>query len=439
MCRLRRWLVCWIVVCLAPLALAQETTLESRAREVQALLCAEPKIPSGLFDESFLKAVPAEQLAVTCKQLYGQLGAIRTLELSRRQGEWQANYQAVLEKGSAMPVTLTCDPKPPHAIVGLWFGPPVPRIDDLAGIVDALKKLRGKVSFGAWKLGEKLEPLCELESDTPLALGSAFKLYVLGALVQEVGAGRVKLESSVPLELRLVSLPSGRLQSWPIGTPLTLAGLACAMISESDNTATDHLLFALGREKVEALLAPMGNEHAARSLPFLGTAEMFRLKLAQDGALADAYAKLDEKARREFLARELDPARIPLESLEAAAASWSKPRHVDDIEWFASARDLARAMDWLRRATEDPRTRLLREVLAINPGLPVDKHEFPFVGFKGGSEPGVLDLTYLLQHESGTWYALSATWNDTRRKLDDEKLTGLVARAIELLGTAAGK
>ncbi len=439
MTAVRTLLVAWLIAVLAPLLPAQEITLESRAREVQALLAAEPRIPPGLFDESFLKAVPADQLVATCQQLYGQLGAIRELKLSRAQGEWQANYQAVLEKGFGMPVSLTCDAKPPHAIVGLWFGPPVPLVEDLAGVVDALKKLRGKVSFGAWKLGEKLEPLAELESDTPLALGSAFKLYVLGCLVHEVGAGRAKLESLAPLQARLCSLPSGRLQSWPVGTPLTLAGLACAMISESDNTATDHLLFALGREKVEAMLAPMGNEHAARSLPFLGTAEMFRLKLFQDGALADAYAKLDEKARREFLARELDPAKIPIDSLTAAAGSWSKPRHVEDLEWFASARDLARAMDWLRRETEGERTRLLRDVLAINPGLAIDKQVFPFVGFKGGSEPGVLDLTFLLQHRSGTWYALTVTWNDPKRKLDEDKLTGLATRAIELVGAAAGR
>lgn len=422
---------------LAPFAAAQEATLESRAREVQALLCAEPRIAPDLLDESFLKVVPAEQMQATAKQLFGELGAIRELRLSRKQGAWAANYTAVLEKGFTMPVTLTLDAKAPHSIVGLWFGPPVPLVQDLAGIVEALRKLRGKVSFGVWRLGEKLEPLVELESDTPLALGSAFKLYVLGALVQAVLDGRTKPESCMPLQARLASLASGRLQSWPAGTPMTALALACAMISESDNTATDHLLSLVGRDRVEAQLAVMGNEHAAKSLPFLSTAEMFRLKLGQDGALADAYAKLDEGARREFLARELDPAQLPIASLEVPAASWSKPRHVDDIEWFASAHDLARALEWLRRATEDPRTRLLREVLAINPGLPVDKQEFPFVGFKGGSEPGVLDLTYLLQHESGAWYALSATWNDTRRKLDDEKLTGLVARAIELLGAAA--
>ena len=36
------------------------------------------------------------------------------------------------------------------------------------------------------------------------------------------------------------------------------------------------------------------------------------------------------------------------------------------VEWFASANELVRAMDWLRRNADDT----ARAILAINPGLP---------------------------------------------------------------------
>jgi beta-lactamase class A len=417
----------------APPAAQSEATLESRAAEVQRMISASPEWADGLFDAAFLQAVPPAQVAQISKSLHSNYGAITEMRIDARESPWSGKLSALTDKGFTIPVSLTLDASPPHAVVGLWFGQPVPRIEDWAALVKRLRALHGDVSFGAWKLGETLEPLAELESDRPLALGSAFKLYVLGALARELESGALRADSTVELRAAWRSLPSGRLQDWPAGLPMTVSSLAAAMISESDNTATDHLLFALGRAKVEAMLPAMGNEHAARSLPFLGTAEMFRLKLAGDGALADAYAGLDESARRAFLAERVTPEAVPLSALESAAGGWTKPRHVDDVEWFGSARDMARAMDWLRLATAGEHAALLRGVLAINPGITVDRGVFPYAGFKGGSEPGVVQMCFLLQHSSGDWYALCAGWNDTRRLVDETEFAGLVARAIELV------
>src|SRR6185436_600599 len=101
--------------------------------------------------------------------------------------------------------------------------------------------------------------LVERDGDQALAIGSAFKLYVLGALARDVAEGKRHFDDTLRLEQRWMSMPSGKLQKWPVGTPLTLASAAALMISESDNTATDHLLFTLGRERVEAMLREMGN------------------------------------------------------------------------------------------------------------------------------------------------------------------------------------
>ena len=72
-------------------------------------------------------------------------------------------------------------------------------------------------------------------------------------LREEVEAGRRAWDEVVRLEEAWKSLPSGLLQGWPEGSPLTLHTLAALMISLSDNTATDALIALLGRERLEAL------------------------------------------------------------------------------------------------------------------------------------------------------------------------------------------
>jgi hypothetical protein len=161
-------------------------------------------------------------------------------------------------------------------------------------------------------------------------------------------------------------------------------------------------------------------------VPFLTTVELFKLKGEPSGELAKKYLAFDAAGRRAFLDGDL--AARP----RAAIQPWGKPSHVDTLEWFASANDLCRVMDWLRRHTESGPAAPLRQVLAINRGLPLGD-AWSYVGFKGGSEPGVLNLTYLLRSAGGDWYALSAGWNDTKAPVEEGKLEGLVQRLAELV------
>ncbi len=96
-------------------------------------------------------------------------------------------------------------------------------------------------------------------------------------------------------------------------------------------------------------------------------------------------------------------------------------------------------MNWLRIATELGPAAALRGVLSINPGLAVSKEAFPYVGYKGGSETGVLNLTFLLRAKDGTWYAASAGWNDPLQAVEESKLIGLMQRVLYLLGKTKAK
>ncbi|MBM3977284.1 MAG: serine hydrolase [Planctomycetes bacterium] len=419
-------------------ASAHQDALERRAREVAAIIAAEPKWADDLFDKAFLKEVPPARLRAIGLQYFAQCGEVTDVRLQERKTEHSAVFEMTFAKDQVATLTLGLGAAAPNSVVMLFFGVPTQALSDWPAVIEAFQKLPGSSNFAVWKLGaEKPEVLAAHEADRALAIGSAFKLYVLGALVDEIAAGKRKLSDVVTLDARSRSLPSGVLHAWPLGTPVTLASLAVGMISISDNTATDHLMAALSRDRVEAQLAKMGNENAARSLPFLHTHELFRLKAARNAGAVAEYLKLDLPGKRAFLAKEV--AAWPLDESIFDGGFLTRPSYIEELEWFASAADLCRAMDWLRKATESGPASSLREVLAINRGLSVSTRAFPWAGFKGGSEPGVLDFTFLLRAADGSWYALSAAWNDPSAAVDEVQFAGLVQRAIVILGGKPAK
>jgi len=213
---------------------------------------------------------------------------------------------------------------------------------------------------------------------------------------------------------------------------LTLHTLAAFMISISDNTAADQLLWTLTRERVESVMEQTGHAKPEMNQPFLSTLEMFKLKGEPTHKAADDYLALDTAGRRRFLTEKL--ASIKLDDVKPYEDG--KPAYIDRIEWFASSTDLCRVMNWLRQQTEtNAPAAPLRDVLAINPGngLNVSRERWSFIGFKAGSEPGVLNMTYLLQSTMGQWYAMSMSWNNTQAALDNTKLFALVQRALQII------
>ncbi len=223
-------------------------------------------------------------------------------------------------------------------------------------------------------------------------------------------------------------LPGGFYADKPAGTKVSLREIAERMISVSDNSATDILLATLGRQKVEAMLPVVGFT-ASRNRPFLGTLEAFKLK---SGALGTRYVALDEKGRRALLDGEVKA--MPISAIPADLFAAGKPLGIDTIEWFASPADLARTMDWLRRNTEGGPAAEARAILAKNSGIGPTP-AWSYVGYKGGSEPGVMNMTFLLQAKNGGWYALAGSWNNPAAAIDEARFASLMRRAVELAAT----
>jgi len=75
-----------------------------------------------------------------------------------------------------------------------------------------------------------------------------------------------------------------------------------------------------------------------------------------------------------------------------------------------------------------------RAILAVNAGVdPAIAKRFGYVGFKGGGEPGVLRLNYLVQAKDGRWYAATGNWHRGDDAVNEVRFAGLMGRALALL------
>ena len=412
-------------------AIAQAPTpLERRAEDVARLFDPAPDAMDRLFAPEFLAAVPPAQLSGIVAQFAGQFGTVTRTRRLAGGDAWHGKFEYAFTKGFVVKADLVVAEQAPHLVTGLLLGNGTPQAASLHEVARAFASLPGQATFAVARLGAQgPEFVGSHAPDRALAIGSAFKLWILGALIEDVQAGKRRWDQVVPLTEAARSLPGGRLQDWPVGAPVTLHTLASLMISESDNTATDLLLQLLGRERVEATMAKMGVVDPARNRPMLTTLEMFKIKAGADPQGPAIWAGLDEAGRRKHRAA---IAAMPRDAVK----SWASPRALDTLEWFASAADLARMAAWLRDHSAAGEAAKARGVLAINPGLRFDAEAWPYVGYKGGSEPGVLAAAFLLRAKDGAWWSITGAWNDPAAAVASERFFGLIERAAELAAEA---
>ncbi|RXZ66146.1 serine hydrolase [Pelagerythrobacter rhizovicinus] len=418
-----------LVLAIAPVQLAAQTPeahedtvtspIQARAEGVVAVLRGETAA-SEVFSPHFLASVPEERLEALARQLTAQFGPLQGLEDATPTGPGAATiairYERALARG---PMQLDGE----GMVAGLLLNQFDPIDDSAEKIAADLAALPGTVGVYYAPLAEDAEPIIATNADAQFAIGSTFKLYVLSALARQVAAGERSWDEVVRLDTR--SLPSGLSQDWPKGAPVTLHTLATLMISISDNTATDQLIKIVGRDAVAEELRASGHSAPAKTLPFLTTLELFGLK--GDLARGQAYAATgeEEQARLiEAFATEIagDPDKI-------VKPTFTQPTAIDSLEWFASGRDLA---GLLRRIAELDDA-AAREIMAVTPAVPEPKRaDWSYIGYKGGSEPGVLNLTWLLQDRAGEWRILTISWNNPAAPVDVGTLELLAQRILSL-------
>lgn len=404
----------------APTAEAQ-TALEMRSQQVVSLLNDETE-PEAIFTQGFRNAVPNAQLKALNASLAAQVGRAVAVELLTPRHGTRAALEIRFERGIAKGA-IAVDPAEANRVSELLFR----QVEPLAVANDTPDKIAADLallpgSVNAWFGPLGGAPIISIGADKPLALGSAFKLYVLAALAEDVKAGRRKWNDVVLLTEQ--SYPSGQLQNWPKGAPLTLYTLAGLMISISDNTATDQLIKLLGRQRILKLIQDSGHSNRRANAPFLTTRELFILK-TMDPVFLDAWRTRspDAMTAAEVLMEVANPT---LDEVNAAFAAGPK---AIDIEWFASPADLAKLFAHMHR-TADPKA---FDILAINPSAtPGIKANWAYIGFKGGSEPGVLNLTWLLTDKAGSDHVLTLGWNNPAAALDQGKMEAIAQRILLL-------
>lgn len=414
------WLMALAVALLPVGAVAQgavaDPALQAKADALVAILDGRGAY-DAYFAASFREKVPKAQFATIVEKLKATLGAPQKIESLTATSAWSADLVVGYERGTAS-VRLALDPEAPHAATGLLITGTGARDDSLAKVEAEFRALPGTSGFGLYALGNgKPEPILEYRADVAAPLGSAFKLWVLAELARQVAADERHWADVV--KVGAPSLPSGVLQTWPAESPVTVQTLATLMISISDNTATDTLLSTLGRAKINAMA-----EAAGGSVPVMTTREMFALK--GDAALTKAWAAGSVDERRALLVD--NAVKISTAKLDPGVFA-GKPVAIDSVEWFASPSAMAGVLDRLRGS--DATT---RAVLAVNAGVdPAIAKRFGYVGFKGGGEPGVLTLNYLVQAKDGRWYAATGNWHRPDDAVNEVRFTGLMGRALALL------
>ena len=406
-------------------SVSAQAPLERRLADICSILSGQSMQFDTVFTSDFLRQVPPMQITVLVQQITKESGGCTSARIVEPQSQFRAKAEALTINGYTIPISIAVTTLPPHRIEGLFFKPPIKASANLTEVLRDLNVLPGSTSIFAKNLTTGAV-LASSDTSSYLPIGSSFKLFVLGELVRSIKHGEHRWDEVIVLDSTRFSFPSGILQTWPHGAPVTLHTLASQMISISDNTATDVLLNYLGERAVQNIQRQMGHSKPELNDPFLSTRQLSILKFSDNGSKATTYASLNARDRM-----------VLLNTLATASSNdvhfIDSPVLPDKVEWFARTPDLVRAMDWLRIESQDQKAEHLRGVLGINPGLDINRKVWSYVGYKGGSESGVLNMTYLLRHKNGEWYAISASWMRTDAAVELVILAGLIERAIQLL------
>ncbi|MFB4267357.1 serine hydrolase [Nonomuraea sp. GTA35] len=377
------------------IATAPEVPDTPAGRQLGWLLDASTRAPiaedelAGHFTADFLKSVPPAQLNQV-------LTTFKDLKLERVEVSQDRQLLArVLMGASAFDVALSVDAA--GLMNGLRFMAPDPRT--WAEADERLRGLSPRTGFLAAELTPdgRCRPVHGVAAGERKPLGSMLKLYVLGAVAERIKSGAFGWGTRLTITPELKSLPTGELQNRPDGSKVTVLEAAKLMISISDNTATDLLIHKVGRKAVERTMRAWG-VHDKRNVPFMTTRDLFVLKGVDYPRHAKRFLSLNDAKQRAYLEKVV--AKAPLSKFEM----WTAPRELDSLEWYASPNEVCRAYAGLVKAGD----RRIGEIMSISDGgLGLDRAQWPAVWFKGGSEPGVSDTSFMARTAQGKAYVVT--------------------------------
>ncbi|MEP2989236.1 MAG: serine hydrolase [Parasphingorhabdus sp.] len=429
----RLFLYLWIVAAALPLpffsnAYAMPGHVVSEPYQVRAGELLEilkgAKTEEQFFARSFLEAVPTAQFRTLTAQLKAQYGQpvaiIQIIPASDKDGTLEISYEK-----ATLAFRMVIDQAEPHPVIGLLVTGAKVRGDDLSKITKEFQSLPGSAGFEIARIdGGNRQVLSAYNGGRQYGIGSTFKLYVLAELNRSIKVGARNWHDVLRIDRK--SLPSGVLQNWPDGAPLTLQTLATLMISISDNTATDLLIAELGKDKIADMIRNTGHSDPSRTIPILTTLEFFSLKMPENTDVRKRFSAGGDTQQSSILDQEasrLSRRSVAIENLA------NKPQHIEEIEWFASPSDISRLMLYLNQEVDPVTKKIISISGEIGPG---DKARWAYLGSKGGSEPGVISFAFLAISKSGKSYSVSGSWNNPDEPIDGPKFQTLMNRLLNL-------
>jgi beta-lactamase class A len=348
------------------------------------------------FSTGFLTQIPVSQVDAGIAGLTAELGAYQCVSFA------STKFVATFAKGTRdVLIHFDADSKIDYLLVKS----PEESPSSLDEALRALQRVSGAVSYAIVEKGRPER--AALNPSEPLAVGSAFKLAVLNALLDEITGGARHWGDVVPLAQQWKSLPSGVLRMWPAGTPLTLATYAAEMISISDNTAADALVQIVGPTALK--------RYAGSNEPFLTTREVFILKSTEGASSRGMYLTVDSPAGRAGVLQRIDA--LPLPGIDQMMTTPDLA-----IEWHYSVRDLCKLMERVASLG----------LMSINPGV-ANPADFDSIAYKGGSDTGVINMTTMVTTHRGTKLCFSATANDSAHDVNEAAFGAAYGAALRQL------
>lgn len=252
--------------------------------------------------------------------------------------------------------------------------------------------------------GGSCQPLAGHNADVPLATGSNFKGWVLGALADAIERGVLALDTPVVVT-ETERAPGSFTDDIAAGTELTLLDAAVLMMGNSDNTMTDHLHELVGREAVETFVAESGHSEPGLLIPFVSVNEWDNLIFSISNQEATAYLAGSDDEQRAFLESEI----VPMGS--GRQGGFANYLETLPLSWYASPLDLCRLMARLAQFEPgtDART-LIDEAYGAGGGLVGVRRHWDRTWYKGGSIPtsdgsglDVLTHGWMVEGDLGTY------------------------------------
>ena len=112
---------------------------------------------------------------------------------------------------------------------------------------------------------------------------------------------------------------------------------------------------------------------------------------------------------------------------------WARRQHLREMPPFLGGGEMIREVHFEGTTFNDPPHKFeagtpnIAGVVGL--GAAAAK-KWRYVGYKGGSEPGVISMSYLLQSPAGKWYIASGSWNDTQQEIDKARFAALMERLV---------